>query len=97
MLRVNVLSYLSKGDALRWHTGMMFSTLDQDNDRHGSKKCARVCPGGWWYNMCIASNLNGLYLDGGVTKLPAMGIDWYYWKKHYYSLKFTEMKIKPYE
>jgi len=51
--------------------------------------------GGWWYTACHDSNLNGRYLRGPHTTY-ADGVNWEHWKGHYYSLKFTEMKIKPY-
>lgn len=41
------------GDALTYHQGMKFSTLDQDND--GSQDhCAKKWKGGWWFNSCYA-------------------------------------------
>jgi len=87
---------MSTGDSLRWHEGMKFSTKDRENDLHATKWCARSFPGGWWYNKCLVSNLNGLYYSEGETPLTAQGVDWYYWKGHDYSLKSTEMKFKPY-
>lgn len=40
--------------------GMMFSTLDRDNDicyHH----CVFYVKGGWWFNCCSYAHLNGLY------------------------------------
>jgi len=48
--------------------------------------------GAWWYKSCHVSNLNGLYLHG---KIDAKGMTWYIWKKKYYSVKRSEMKIRP--
>jgi len=84
-----------KGDSLTpRHLGSKFSTRDQDNDA-GSRHCAATFKGAWWYGDCHRSNLNGLYLRGRHTSF-ADGVNWYFWKGYYYSLKFTEMKIKPY-
>lgn len=32
------------------HSGMQFSTRDQDNDRYLQGSCAVENKGGWWYN-----------------------------------------------
>ncbi|XP_022236997.1 techylectin-5B-like, partial [Limulus polyphemus] len=81
------------GDSLSIHNNMMFSTRDRDNDKW-VKNCATTYKGSWWYNECHHSNLNGLYL-GGPHEESAVGINWYHWKGHKYSLKKTEMKIRP--
>lgn len=39
---------------------MSFSTIDRDNDKC-DKSCAAQMKGGWWYNNCSTSNLNGVY------------------------------------
>lgn len=69
----------------------MFSTHDRDND-NSSESCAAKHSGGWWFNSCLASNLNGLYHDGAVKS--ADGVLWTSWKKNLESLKFSEMKIR---
>nr|XP_019919326.2 fibrinogen-like protein 1 [Crassostrea gigas]XP_034320662.1 fibrinogen-like protein 1 [Crassostrea gigas] len=38
--------------------GMLFSTLDRDNDRY-SGHCATKYSGGWWFNNCHDAYLNG--------------------------------------
>ena len=50
--------------------------------------------GGWWYNKCSISNLNGQYLRGPTKKKS--GIFWQSWKGQYYSLKAVVVKIKTY-
>ncbi|XP_066293511.1 microfibril-associated glycoprotein 4-like [Branchiostoma lanceolatum] len=81
------------GDAMAHHDGMYFSTRDRDNDIHGTD-CAERFQGAWWYGACHHANLNGQYLVGAHTSF-ADGINWYPWKGHNYSLKTTEMKIRP--
>jgi len=82
----------SLGSSSGRHNGHRFSTRDQDNDVHGSN-CAQRYKGGWWYDRCHISNLNGLY-HGGSHSSYADGVNWYTWKGYYYSLKFTEMKLR---
>ncbi|XP_068105083.1 ficolin-1-like isoform X2 [Hyperolius riggenbachi] len=79
------------GDSLSHHSGMMFTTLDQDNDPD-SINCATLHKGGWWYRGCHASNLNGLYMPG---KKLAMSASWSSAKKIHYSFQQIEMKIRP--
>ncbi len=73
--------------------GMRFSANDTDNDVHG-QHCAPLYKGGWWYRDCHKANLNGKYL-GGVTTEYATGMCWKPWHGYYYSLKTSEMKIRP--
>ena len=80
------------GDSFSGHNGRSFSTKDRDHDTW-SRSCAEVYKGGWWYNACHASNLNGWY-EYGPTQSYATGVAWYGFRQHYYSLKFTEMKVK---
>ena len=86
----------NSGDSLAVHRGMPFTTRDQDNDNdnHGGLNCAIEFKGAWWYKNCHRSNLNGLYLRGSHSSF-ADGVNWEDWKGHYYSLKRTEMKIRP--
>ncbi|XP_046863435.1 ryncolin-2-like [Xenia sp. Carnegie-2017] len=81
------------GDSLKLHKGMAFSTKDSDNDKSPGN-CASVYKGAWWYKSCHGSNLNGIYHHGEHSSY-ADGINWVAWKGHYYSLKFTAMKIRP--
>jgi len=79
-----------KGDSLTYHRGRKFSTRDQDNDAV-SDSCAVMYKGGWWYGSCHLSNLNGQYNNTAKRK----GVNWFDWLGFYYSLRFTEMKIRP--
>ena len=83
---------LSVGDSLAYHLGSKFSTRDQDNDRKITASCAVIRRGAWWYRNCYRSNLNGQYLRGNIS---GYGVEWYHWKGFRYSLRVTEMKIKP--
>ncbi|XP_028390977.1 uncharacterized protein LOC114515854 [Dendronephthya gigantea] len=80
------------GDSLYYHNQMQFTTNDSDNDARSDENCATGFKGAWWYNNCYNSNLNGLYLGAG--QYDATGITWLMWRGHY-SLKKTEMKIRP--
>ena len=91
VMYVNYSCYFIKGDSLRRHTDMQFSTFDADHDRWNGN-CAVAYHGAWWYNGCHASNLNGAYLRGAHTSY-ADGVEWFYWTGYQYSLQFTEMKI----
>ena len=74
---------------------MQFSTKDSDNDiglNHDD--CAHIYKGAWWYNDCHSSNLNGLYLNGPHSSYGD-GVNWASFRGVNYSLKRTEMKIKP--
>uniref|UniRef100_A0A3P9H1M1 Si:ch211-157b11.8 n=1 Tax=Oryzias latipes TaxID=8090 RepID=A0A3P9H1M1_ORYLA len=67
----NALSYSKRYN----HDGRFFSTSDQDHDRYTSGNCAQYYGAGWWFDACLAANLNGRYYRGrysGVTN----GIYW---------------------
>ena len=81
------------GDSMAFHNGMKFSTKDRDNDHSNPGSCAIRFKGGWWYRDCHNANLNGRYLFGPITSY-ADGVIWYHWKGHYYSLKYSEMKLR---
>ena len=49
--------------------------------------------GAWYYN-CYHSNLNGLYRGGPYSGSSVDGVVWHHWRGDYYSLKFTEMKLR---
>lgn len=81
------------GNAMDHHTGRKFSTLDKDNDDYDTN-CATIFKGAWWYGLCHNSNLNGEYLEGDTGK-GGHGIIWQNWRGDGYSLKKTEIKIRP--
>lgn len=84
------------GDSLTYHSSMKFSTPDMDNDPWEGGNCAEMHTGGWWYNGCDTSNLNGQYLQGELgPENENKGVYWYEWHGPTYSLRRTEMKIRP--
>ena len=74
---------------------MAFSTMDRDLDISPSSSCAVAYKGAWWYQKCHASNLNGQYFQGGNHTSYADGVDWATWKGQNYSMKKTQMKMRP--
>ncbi|KAG2467381.1 angiopoietin-2a [Polypterus senegalus] len=74
--------------------GSDFSTKDMDNDKCICK-CAQLTTGGWWFDACGPSNLNGLYYRAGQNTNRFNGIKWYYWKGSGYSLQSSTMMIRP--
>jgi hypothetical protein len=78
------------GDSLAVHLGNEWSTYDADHDT-SSGNCAVSYQGAWWYESCHQSNLNGAYNN----TVYGVGVDWYTWKDYTYSLRKTEMKIRP--
>ncbi|CAN0247416.1 unnamed protein product [Lampetra planeri] len=83
------------GDSLGWHNGRQFTTLDRDRDNF-SGNCAHFQKGGWWYNACSHSNLNGVWYRGGNYRSKYQ--DGVYWAEFHgtsYSLRKVTMMIRP--
>ncbi|KAJ8395812.1 hypothetical protein AAFF_G00028590 [Aldrovandia affinis] len=76
------------------HSGTQFSTKDRDND-NCSCKCAQMASGGWWFDACGPSNLNGIYYGSGSSVVRYNGIKWYYWKGPGMIATMTTMMIRP--
>ncbi|KAG7469797.1 hypothetical protein MATL_G00132650 [Megalops atlanticus] len=74
--------------------GVDFSTRDVDND-NCICKCALMLTGGWWFDACGPSNLNGFYYGRGQNVGKLNGIKWHYFKGPSYSLRATTMMIRP--
>uniref|UniRef100_A0A8D0GQ92 Angiopoietin 2 n=1 Tax=Sphenodon punctatus TaxID=8508 RepID=A0A8D0GQ92_SPHPU len=74
--------------------GNDFSTQDADNDKCICN-CSQMLTGGWWFDACGPSNLNGMYYPLRRNTNKFNGIKWYYWKGSGYSLKATTMMIRP--
>ncbi|XP_037347024.2 fibroleukin [Pungitius pungitius] len=93
----NALSYSKRYN----HDGRSFSTADRDHDRYAAGNCGQYYGAGWWFDACLADNLNGRYYRGrysGVTN----GIYWGTWyiltdgrTGERYSFKRVEMKTRP--
>ncbi|XP_071992918.1 angiopoietin-2-like isoform X2 [Engystomops pustulosus] len=94
--RINVIGY--SGTAGRTSsfapTGTYFSTKDVDNDGC-SCKCAQYATGGWWFDACGPSNLNGIYYKSGSGPPKYNSIKWHYWKGPSHGLKSVSMLIRP--
>ncbi|KAH8329457.1 hypothetical protein KR074_010919, partial [Drosophila pseudoananassae] len=84
------------GDSLKYHLNMKFSTYDRDNDL-SSGNCAQTVNGGWWFNECAKSHLNGRFYKDGKMKDKLYGIFWGSWHNNDWSvsLTFVEMMIRP--
>ncbi|KAF8773141.1 Techylectin-5A like protein [Argiope bruennichi] len=95
---INIKDYSGNaGDSMNSiHDNQKFSTKDQDNDSHKDHHCALTYKGGWWYNACHDSNLNGLY-HRGPHESNADGVNWKSFKGHKESLLISEMKTRPKE
>ncbi|KAF7249753.1 Fibroleukin [Varanus komodoensis] len=96
----------SAGNALSYsrnynHDHKCFTTWDSDNDNYPLGNCGAYYGAGWWFDSCLAANLNGKYHHGrysGVTN----GIYWGTWyilidkrTNQKYSFKKVEMKTRP--
>ncbi|KAK0141902.1 Fibroleukin [Merluccius polli] len=98
----------SAGDALRFskhydHHNRAFTTPDRDHDRYLSGNCGAYYSSGWWFDSCMAANLNGRYYVGkykGVRDGIFWGT-WYNISSEYYltndrlSFKTVTMMIRP--
>ena len=87
-----LITVVTAGDSLSIHDGIMFSTIDSENDAHLSIKCAALVHGIWWYNACVGSSLNSLYITQNSTSRES--IRWNTWASAYLHFTKTEMKIK---
>ncbi|XP_038063528.1 angiopoietin-related protein 7-like [Patiria miniata] len=86
------------GDSLTYHNGKGFTTRDNDVDGALDGNCAVWLYSGWWFDLCHRANLNGRYmneLDATTGMREDQGIQWMAWKGNQYSLKKSEMKVRP--
>ena len=91
-------------DALKRQNRQKFSTFDSDNDSSSTRHCASQYFGGWWFNDCYNTHLNGKYYSGGKMSIDSYkndiltdsGIHWSSsgFNGAHDSLIFTEMKVR---
>ncbi|CAN8032300.1 unnamed protein product, partial [Ixodes persulcatus] len=83
-------------DALSSHDGHPFSV--KKSEQHSGDRCVSNLSGGWWFNGCIQSNLNGRKFEFSVPRASkGLGITWYNRNDEhsYYNVYFkVEMKIR---
>nr|XP_026690365.1 ryncolin-1-like isoform X1 [Ciona intestinalis] len=76
-------------DSMEYVNEKRFSTKDIS-----SGTCPSTRKGGWWYDYCSHSSLNGIYDPCKI------GVQYAYWRNwspsgRWEGLRFTEMKIRP--
>ncbi|XP_022062321.1 angiopoietin-related protein 3 [Acanthochromis polyacanthus] len=83
-------------DAMANSTGMRFATKDRKKDNHQNSNCARNYTGGWWFNACGDTNLNGRYLwvRAKGRSVRRKGIHWKPGTGSSHSLKMTKITIR---
>nr|XP_056702940.1 fibroleukin-like [Euleptes europaea] len=96
----------SAGNALSYsrnynHDHKCFTTWDSDNDNYPMGNCGAYYGAGWWFDSCLAANLNGKYHWGRYSGVTS-GIYWGTWyilidkrTNQKYSFKKVEMKTRP--
>ncbi|XP_063797625.1 fibroleukin-like [Pseudophryne corroboree] len=92
----NALSYSRNYN----HDHKYFTTHDSDNDNYPSGNCGSYYGSGWWFDTCLAANLNGKYYRGRYSGVTS-GIYWGTWyiltdkrTNQKYSFKKVEMKTR---
>lgn len=93
---INLTNLGNTGDALGSHSGLQFSTYDQDNDDFSEGHCAQSGGGGWWYHNCLDSHLTGMYYQNfTMPENHFDGIIWEGFSIERESLKKAVMAIRP--
>ncbi|XP_078697135.1 microfibril-associated glycoprotein 4-like [Branchiostoma floridae x Branchiostoma belcheri] len=83
-------------DSMSYSNGRQFSSRDVDRDGKAGGSCATQLAGGWWFNYCSFSNLNGPYYRPEYYRAGSTGfaLFWRHWKGWYHLLKKTKMLIR---
>jgi hypothetical protein len=69
---------------------MYFTTNDRDNDNDNNRICAvNHLNGGWWYNSCAFSALNGKYQKSNRNAHYGL-----FWGTDFENMKSTKMMIR---
>ncbi|XP_059175494.1 ficolin-2-like [Physella acuta] len=77
-------------DEFSQHKGMMFTTIDSDNDELYNDNCAVSRSGGWWFHNCYRVNVNGEW----ASRVDLKGIQWSSTTGWTDSLDIVEMKLR---
>ncbi|XP_063438416.1 angiopoietin-related protein 2-like [Mytilus trossulus] len=72
--------------------GQQFSTFDRDYDAWWGKCNPIHHRGGFWFNKCGASDLNGLYYSSALDK--SASCNWFTFSNNHQSLKTTFMMVR---
>lgn len=78
----------------------MFEIFSIDNDEWTDGSCAKSHFGGWWYNKCDKSNLNGIYFSNGIAPDASSDVKGMHWKDEEGTtmlLKSIKIMIRPVE
>nr|XP_013015041.1 angiopoietin-4-like [Cavia porcellus] len=98
--------YLDKDSGISTRQGRLilrsnnFSTHDADHDNCGCN-CAVIMSGGWWFDSCGPSNLNGVYYSADQYKQKINGIRWDHSSSSnisgptIFSLRTSRMMMRP--
>jgi len=76
-------------DALKYHNGAAFSTVDEDQDDYTGNCAQKYGGGGWWFRKCYHANLNGRIEDEG--KGGASAARWFRQKVQEASMKIRKV------
>uniref|UniRef100_A0A8C5SNE7 Angiopoietin like 3 n=1 Tax=Laticauda laticaudata TaxID=8630 RepID=A0A8C5SNE7_LATLA len=83
-------------NALPEQKEIKFSTKDHSNSTERQLNCTENDSGGWWYNVCEETNLNGRYIRSsskGKLERKKRGLYWKPQKGKPYLLKSTKLMI----